>query len=660
MVLALSLALVGAGAADAAADPEVMVALKPRDPSGMAALAKAVSTPGSPEYRHDLSVTAFARRFGERTTTVTAVERSLRRHGLTPRSLSSNHLTIYADGSTAGLSPRSLSPHIAAILDLSVRTGVGTPASRGAPASGGAFARARAGSGGKATAPHASRALRRHRDLSRSLGPLQVVSGGPHPCLAAVDAVSPSEWGPGWTANQVADGYDFSPLYWAGDKGQGVTVALYEQEPNLPRDVTTFERCYGINTSVRYVKVDGGSGRGPGVGEAIGDIDQITSLAPDAKVIVYDGPANTPGNSDPVLDTIVSQDRAQVIASSWGDCEPEDGIGVSTVDDNLLQEAAIQGQTFVVATGDDGAEDCFQEGSDANKVVSVDSPASSPWATGVGGTLLTSIAPHRETVWNNTLSRNLDGSGTPPGSGGGGISTFWQMPAYQSGAPQTLNVIRGASSGTPCRAPAGVYCREVPDVSAEADPMDGYATYFDGAWETWGGTSSAVGVWAAVFALADANPGCARARVGFANPKLYSLAGTSQASYFNDVTTGDNDVLNVNGGNFAAGPGYDMASGLGTPRAAALVNGFCGRALQLRIIGSQRSLQIGQRLRVQLHTAPLPSGVTALRFSRRRSAARHEVQRRQRSAHGRRAPPRRLPPRVLGDHVIQRLPEQDL
>ena len=613
---------------------QVTVALTPRAPAAMLAAANAASTPGSPGFRHYLSVAQFARRFGARSSAVAAVTRTLRAHGLHVEPVSRDHLMVSVDGSLPRLAAafgarvkqvrrahgdralelsgpprlnRRLKPYVQAVL------GLGAPVRMPSEAPGETSWRHRH-SGSLPPAAGWARTQRAHAITGSPL-----LTGGPQPCSAASRAVRPQQFGPGWTANQVAYAYDFGPLYRSGDKGQGVTIALYEQEPDLPSDIAAFQRCYGTHVQVSYVRVGRGAGSGAGSGEATGDIDQLISFVPRARIIVYDGPANSPGAADPVLSAIVNQDRANVVSSSWGDCEPEEGRAAAIVDNNLLEEAAIQGQTFVTASGDDGAEDCYVAGSDHNRAVTVDSPGSSPWATVVGGTLLSGLAPLSETVWNNVLSGNLAGSGISAGSGGGGVSSFWPMPAYQTQAPSGLGVIGPLSTGSPCGAPAGGHCREVPDVSASADPMEGYATYLDGEWQTWGGTSAGTPVWAAVFALADATPGCVRHRVGFVNPALYALADRafvngSYDAYFNDVTSGNNDILRVNNGAFAAGPGYDMASGLGSPRAAQIVAALCGDTLRVRAIAAQRVMRVGHAQSVQLRIGLLPAGVTGVGF----------------------------------------------
>jgi subtilase family serine protease len=158
-------------------------------------------------------------------------------------------------------------------------------------------------------------------------------------------------------------------------------------------------------------------------------------------------------------------------------------------------------------------------------------------------------------VWNDGLA---------DGAGGGGVSTLWSRPSYQSGFAQTESSITCGSSG--------YNCREVPDVSADADPSTGYDIYFGG-WLPVGGTSAAAPTWASLAALADASSACTTP-VGFANPGLYGAARAAYGSNFNDVTSGNNSFDGVTG--FAAGSGYDMASGLGSPKGAALASALCG------------------------------------------------------------------------------------
>ena len=114
---------------------------------------------------------------------------------------------------------------------------------------------------------------------------------------------------------------------------------------------------------VSYVKVDSGVGTGAGQGEAALDIEQLIGLAPKANLIVYQGPNNnsdSPGTGPyDTLAAMVSQDKAQVMSNSWGECETLEGLTDAHAESTLLEEAATQGQTFVSAAGDSGSEDCY-------------------------------------------------------------------------------------------------------------------------------------------------------------------------------------------------------------------------------------------------------------------------------------------------------------
>ena len=151
------------------------------------------------------------------------------------------------------------------------------------------------------------------------------------------------------------------------------------------------------------------------------------------------------------------------------------------------------------------------------------------------------------------------------------------MPAYQ----QTL----GIASGN-CAIAGG--CREVPDVSADADPSSGYIVYDSvngSGWTALGGTSGAAPLWAAVLAVvASANGNTSG--YGLLNPALYQLAQQSPNTYLNDVMSGNNDYNATAGGQYPAMSGYDMATGLGTPVASELADGLT-TPLDVAVSGSQ-------------------------------------------------------------------------
>jgi subtilase family serine protease len=587
----------------------ITVALEPRDPTALSSYATAVSTPGSSAYHRYLTPGEFARRFGASSAAIGAVRDSLLTHGLTPGAASANGLSIPVTGTASSLE-QGLSTTLERLVLPGRRTAI---VNRVAPALDAAVAPLVQDVIGLDTLGSPQPLLVRHGALARpslAHAGAHVATGGPQPCSAA-SAAAPGQ--SSYTADQIASAYGFSGLYGAGDEGQGQTIALYELEPDDPADIAAFQQCYGTHTSVSYVPVDGGAGSGAGSGEAALDIEAVIGLAPKASILVYQAPnsaSNGPG-AGPYDDfsAIISQDRAQVISSSWGGCESVEGAADAHAEETLFEEAAAQGQTIVSASGDDGSEDCFgppATGDSLATELAVDDPSSDPFVTGVGGTSLTALGPRpTETTWNNGdnfVAATLEIS---PGAGGGGISSLWPMPAYQSNAPAALRLPEGSGDCGASR------CREVPDVSADADPTTGYMIYWNGSdsmsgepagWQGIGGTSLAAPIWAAVLALANASQFCDGTALGFVNPGLYAAAANAYPADFNDITTGNNDFTGTNDNQYPAGPGYDLATGLGSPNASSLAPTLCAQTLRIPNPGPQSSTV---HTRVALHLKSL-------------------------------------------------------
>ncbi|HWE33235.1 MAG TPA: protease pro-enzyme activation domain-containing protein [Solirubrobacteraceae bacterium] len=592
----------------------IAIALAPRDPAALQQFATEVSTPGSPLYHSYITPAQFASRFGPTEAQIRKVEDSLRAHGLNPGVVTANHLSIELTA-TAGTLERGLST----TLDrLALPGGLTAVVNRLAPrldASIAPLVQSVVGLDGTAT-PRPL--LVRPTAKRRTNATPHVVTGGPQPCAAATGAAPQQS---AYTADQLASAYTFSSLYRAGYEGQGETVAMYELEPDDPADIAAFQACYGTHTQVSYTGVDGGAGVGPGSGEAALDIETLIGLAPQANILVYQAPnsdSSAPG-SGPFDDfaAIVAQDRAQIVSVSWGECEELVGAANLRAENTLFEEAAAQGQTIVSASGDSGSEGCYAGGltQALNSPLTVDDPSSQPFVTGVGGATTSAIGPRpTQYVWNG--GGNALAAAEGAGAGGGGISALWPMPAYQSGAAPGLGVLRGASS-TPCGNPA--LCREGPDVSADADPDTGYLIYWNGSgtadgggqpsgWLGIGGTSLAAPIWASMFALTDSLPQCQGSRIGFANPGLYRAAGTGYSNDFNDVASGNNDLTGTHGSQFAATAGYDMASGLGSPNAAALAPALCTGILRLTTPATQEST-VRQSVTLRLRTTGGDAGL---------------------------------------------------
>lgn len=604
------------GAVPASRRIHLTLVLKPRDPAALAAYARAVSTPGSSVYHAFLSPAQFAARFGASARQVRAVRASMRAHQLSAGPSTANQLAVPVSG-TAGQIERAF---LVSFDRVAIPGGRHAIIASAAPALDRGIAGDVQAVVGLSTLAAPKPLVERPPEAKTSAAPpsphaIAHTAAGEASACAQARATAASQGA--YTADQIASSYGFSDLYSSGGEGQGQTIAIFELEPYDPTDIAAYQNCYGTNATLTNVAVDGGAGHsGPGGGEAALDIEQAIGLAPKATFLIYEAPNsgnNSPGSGPyDELNAIVAQDRAHVVSISWGECEQVQGSNVLSAESTLFEEAAAQGQSVVAATGDSGSEDCYDPS--GNNQLAVDDPGSQPFVTGVGGTTLAAAGPPpSETVWNHNngvSSGPLVGQG---GAGGGGVSSAWGMPGYQSNAPRSLNVIGRYSNGSSCGSSGG-YCRQVPDVAADADPARGYLFYWNGSgtagpgkpqgWQGVGGTSAGAPLWAALLADADSSAACRRSAIGFANPALYRAAAASYASYFNDIVSGNNDFTGANGGLYPAGVRYDMASGLGSPKASALAAALCADSLRVNNPGPQVST-LGQRVSLRISTSAL-------------------------------------------------------
>lgn len=614
---------------------QLAVTLKPRNAKALAAYVKAVSNPASLLYHEYLSVAEFRRMFAPRAAKVRQIEAALRARGLRSLSLTANGMAIYVQTNTA------VAQSAFAVQLAHVRTSSGADVTYNVQAP--AFAANIAGQVIGVIGldgfdrETASPELRRSGAATKSAAvrgakKASVDTGGAEPstsCEAAISQTGSNYTTGSYTADQIASAYSFSGLYQSGDLGQGQTIAIFELEPDLPSDIATYQACYGTNTSVTYVNIDGGAKTTTdgeaGEGEATLDIEQVIGLAPKAKILVYQGPNSNSSNvgSGPykTLAAIINQNKASVVATSWGECEEGVGLAALSSEYLLAEEAAVQGQTIVAAAGDDGSEDCYGDSSGVLTGLAVDDPASDPLVTGVGGTSISAIGPApTETAWNSGAAA------TGGGAGGGGVSNVWLMPAYQRLAASSLNLITSYSSKSSCYGGKS-YCREVPDVSADADENHGYVMYYSGAytdaaakvggyngWQSVGGTSAAAPLWAALVAEANASSACASRRMGLMNGALYRLASKSQSTYFNDVTSGNNDMLDAHSGRYPAHSGYDMATGLGSPIASSLAPALCGVELVMNKPTNHYTFK-NAKVRLQVHAKQASSAKVTVTYT---------------------------------------------
>ena len=329
----------------------------------------------------------------------------------------------------------------------------------------------------------------------------------------------------------IAKAYDFPP-----GNGQGQSIALIELGGGYrPTDLRRYFANLGLGVvKVSTVSVDHvknsptGDSNGPD-GEVMLDIEVVGAVAPKANIIVYFAPNTNAGFLNAINSALHDTvNKPSVISISWGGPESSWDQQSFTAFDNAFQDAAILGVTVLVASGDNGSGDGVNDGQNH-----VDFPASSPHVTACGGTNLHASAAtiSTETVWND---------GAQGGASGGGVSSFFDLPAWQNGLQ--INAVSGSVS------PLGK--RGLPDVAGDADPESGYNVRVDGNDTVIGGTSAVAPLWAGLVALINANNG---SQAGFINTTLY-----------NNPTT-LNDIRQGNNGNFSASAGWDACTGLGSP-----------------------------------------------------------------------------------------------
>jgi subtilase family serine protease len=379
--------------------------------------------------------------------------------------------------------------------------------------------------------------------------------------------------------------YDENALKTASITGTGVSIAVVGQTDINAADIAAFQQAAGLTAKAVSTTLFGSD---PGFTTAADllvaeqGLEWAGAIAPGAS-IVYANSINALFGSLPL---VVDNNLAAIVADGYGECETTLQANNLVYYSSFLQQAAAQGQTIVVPSGEYGATDCDVTGASAVNGLAVDFPASSPYVTGVGGTEFnegtstywsgtngatggSALSYIPETVWNDSNGNGLAASG-------GGASLYFSKPAWQAG------------TGVPAD-----FARDVPDVSlsgsAAHDPYlvcisgsctSGFANA-SGVVSTAGGTSSSAAAFAGILALVEQKTG---ARLGVANNVLYALASSSYgATVFHDTTTGNNaspctagSIGCANGGaiGFSAAAGYDEATGLGSVDAYRLVNSW--------------------------------------------------------------------------------------
>ena len=376
--------------------------------------------------------------------------------------------------------------------------------------------------------------------------------------------------------------YNLNPLYQAGINGAGQSIAIVARSDVFSIDFYDFMYIFGITPpSINYFVNGDDPGFVPGDDvEATLDLTWAAALAPGSTANIVVSQSNFADGVDISAAFIVDNDLAPVMSTSFGICEQSLGSVGNDFYYSLWAQAAAEGITAVVSSDDSGGAGCDAPGSGllAQHGLAVNALASTPFNVAVGGTQFDDIAnPNQywsstndpttkasvlsyipEQVWNES---SIDVNNVNLYAAGGGVSTLWAKPDWQIGA------------GVPNDG-----MRDVPDVALTAASHDGYVLCFGGSCNGGrvyivAGTSASAPAFAAIMVLVNQMTGSPQ---GNPNYVLYQLAA-QHPEIFHDVTIGDNKVPDTNGNftvGYAAGPGYDLASGLGSFDANALVTNW--------------------------------------------------------------------------------------
>jgi hypothetical protein len=431
--------------------------------------------------------------------------------------------------------------------------------------------------------------------------------------------------------------YDLAPLYQAGVNGTGQTVGVINESNVDLSLVNAYQNLFSLTSPIPQVVIDGTD---PGTVAAVSpeaylDIEMVGAVAPGSTVNLY-----VSGGSliqDPLYLAAlraVEDNQASVLSVSFSNCEGFLGQAGNMLWSGLWEQAAAQGQTVLVSTGDSGSAAC-DDGDDQFQVamgLAVNGLASTPWNVAVGGTDFyysdfatggasaamlwnqtndssrgSLKAPLPEQVWDTAFGFNTTGpyvfsqSVSIPAGGGGASGCIDPILAQSGNIPFFCDPITGYPKPSWQKGPGvpsdGV--RDIPDVSLFAANGTNWSAYpicanpgdcvanssGQGTITLVGGTSASTPAMAGIMALVDQKYG----RQGQANFTLYPLA-QQKPGVFHDITRGTNNVpceqgttncsLDTNGDGlyslqeYPAGPGYDLASGLGSVDANVLVNSW--------------------------------------------------------------------------------------
>jgi hypothetical protein len=367
---------------------------------------------------------------------------------------------------------------------------------------------------------------------------LSVVTPGAR-LLGAVHPAAGAAPSGGFSPSQIRRAYGFDQITFGAVKGDGAgqTIAVVDayDQPHIAADLAAFDAAFGLPAPPALTKVNQNGGAAPpAADQAWGleislDVEWAHAIAPGARILLVEANSNNFADLAAAVNYARNQPGVSAVSMSWGAGE---WGGETGYDAYFTTPAGHSGVTFVAASGDGGSA-----GSPLF-------PAVSPDVLAVGGTQLRADAAGNylgETAW---------------GGSGGGVSAYEAQPGYQKGVATQAGSHRGS-----------------PDVAYNASPGSPFAVHDTSSYGGWllvGGTSAGAPQWAALIAIADQGRALAGQGPLDGASQTLSLLYRLPAADFHDVASGGN-------GGFAAGPGYDLVTGRGTPAANLVVAGLVGR-----------------------------------------------------------------------------------
>jgi subtilase family serine protease len=377
-----------------------------------------------------------------------------------------------------------------------------------------------------------------------------------------------------YTPSFLRDAYDF-PTGKHAPTGAGQTIVIVTAygSPSIQQDLAQFDAENGLPDPPSFTIVNQQTQIAPvGSGdlttwaiETSLDVEYAHGMAPGAKIVLAVADNDDSTNFAELEQEVLPQYPTAIVSQSFGGDEAglaSDADSAAIMDKVFLNQVK-HGGTVIAASGDLGASGFTPFVGAPTPMAGY--PASSPFVLSVGGTM---GSPGPDGLWSNghygseQAWNEIAPIGPGAGAGGGAPSVVYQAPPWQLGM-------------------TGSTMRAEPDVSYNAAFNGGVVVVLGGMHGVVGGTSAGAPQWAAIVALANEARGQrGMGPLGIASAQIWALARdkNNYRQDFHDITVGNNALFGLGSGlpGFTAGPGYDYATGLGTPDVSRLLKDLAG------------------------------------------------------------------------------------